>query len=346
MNILIKSYNTCCQNKNGGVQSRLRSIANKLKNKGENVELFNEFTTDINQFDIIHFFKLEPENYALLKCAKSNGLKVVISSVIGLSDSNGKKLRLFQKIRRIMPFATTMEQSVNSLELADLIIAETEAEKLFIVRNYNIRSDKIVIIPNGVDYVDYKGKEIFKAIGGEKRYILQVGRFDKNKNQLNVINAMKETGIDIVFIGGKDHSEKDNYYQRCIDAAGGASNIHFLGWLDANSDLMKSAYANADTLILPSYQETFGMVAIEGGVAGAKLALSNTLPILGYSIFDECATFHPGNIGDIKKTLIETFRKDKSYDFTTRFRQAFSWNSIIDEHMKYYAEILNESNSK
>lgn len=346
MNILFKSYNTCCQNKNGGVQSRLRSIANKLKNRGENVELFNEFTTDISQFDIIHFFKLEPENYALLKCAKSNGLKVVISSVIGLSDSNGKKLRLFQKIRRLMPFTTTMEQSVNSLELADLIIVETESEKTFIVRNYNISSDKIVIIPNGVDYVDYKGKEIYEAIGGEKRYILQVGRFDKNKNQLNVINAMKETGIDIVFAGGKDHSENDNYYQRCIDAADGASNIHFLGWLDANSDLMKSAYANADTLILPSYQETFGMVAIEGGVAGAKLALSKTLPILGYPIFDECATFNPGDIEDIKKTLIETSKKEKSDHFTARFREAFSWNSVIDEHIKYYMEILNESNNK
>ena len=346
MNILIKSYNTCCQNKNGGVQFRLRSIADKLKNKGENVELFNEFTTDINQFEIIHFFKLEPENYALLKCAKSNGLKVVISSVIGLSDNNGKKLRLFQKIRRIMPFTTTMEQCVNSLELADLIIAETEAEKLFIVRNYNISSEKIVIIPNGVEYDDYKGKEIYKEIGGEKKYILQVGRFDKNKNQLNVIKAMKDTGIDIVFIGGKDHSENNNYYQRCIDAADGASNIHFLGWLDADCDLMRSAYANADTLILPSYQETFGMVAIEGGVAGAKLALSNTLPILGYPIFDECAKFNPGDIEDIKKTLIETSKRDKSEDFTMRFREAFSWNSVIDEHMKCYAEILNEPDIK
>lgn len=346
MNILIKSYNTCCQNKNGGVQSRLRNIANKLKDRGENVELFNEFTTNINNFDIIHFFKLEPENFALLECAKNNGLKVVISSVIGLNDNNSKKIRLFQKIRRVIPLTTTMEQSARSLELADLIIVETVAEKEFINSNYNISEKKIVIIPNGVDYVEYHGKEIFEAIGGEKKYILQVGRFDKNKNQLNIINAMKDTGIDLVFIGGKDHSEKDNYYQKCLDAAGNASNIHFLGWLDASSNLMKSAYANADTVVLPSYQETFGMVAIEGGVAGAKLALSNTLPILDYSIFDECLTFQPGNLEDIRETLIDAFKRDKSADFTERFRQAFSWESVIDDHMRYYAEIFNESNNK
>lgn len=38
---------------------------------------------------------------------------------------------------------------------------------------------------------------IYKVMGKKCDYVLVVGRFDKNKNQLNVVRAFKNTDMDL-----------------------------------------------------------------------------------------------------------------------------------------------------
>lgn len=342
MKILIDSYNTCNQNKAGGVQVRIKKIVELLEEKGIEVDLFNKFNTKVKDYDILHIFMLTPENYSLIKYAKNQGLKVVISTIIPLI--NGIKIDIYRHLIKI-PIPTTYKIMIQSLQLADMLIVETPAEKNFIIKHYKVKENKIHVIPNGMDEIEKKTFDIYKYINRGKKYILQVGRFDKNKNQLNVIKALKNTNIDVVFIGGPQ-DKRDSYYKKCQKEAEGYENIHFLGWIEKNSPIIKSAYQNAELIVIPSHFETFGMVVLEAIAAEKKVAVSNTLPILEYNIIDKTGTFNPNNIEDIKNKVINIYKSKKNNVDIVNAKRNFEWNSIIDKHIKCYKEVLNERNIK
>ena len=336
MKVILQGYNTCCQNKSGGINNRIRSFKEHLISKGVDVELFNPFVTKLDEADIIHFFMPGYENYSLIEYASRINKKIVISTVI--STTVDLKKRLYKYIG-LLPIATTQKLLKQSLELADVLVAESNSESSFIRDFYGLKGKRIEILPNGINRIDHEGREIYNYISEGKKYILQVGRFDENKNQLNVIKALKGANIDVVFIGGPDPLYMD-YYNECIKQAEGCPSFHFLGWLDSDSDLLKSAYANAEVLVLPSYRETFGLVALEAGSAGAKLAFSETLPILEYDVFKDAPRFNPSDITDISDTLKKTFKEENTYDLQHKILDYFSWNVIINRMISIYDSIL------
>lgn len=330
MKIIYASYNTCCQNASGGVQNRLRRIANLVAKRGIKTELFNPFTTKLEEGDILHVFMLSMDTYSLIQFAKKNGVKVVLSTIIPLIDK--KKLCLYKAIQGL-PLITTYKINKMTLTAADVLITESQQESNFIKKYYSISKKKCNVIPNGVEINEYKGQEIYNLIGGQCKYILQVGRFDKNKNQLNIIRALRGTKLDLVFIGGPGDQL---YYKECLSEAKGCSNIHFLGWMKSDSHELKSAYANAEIVVLPSYYETFGLAAIEGASYGAKIVLSKTLPINDFNVFDKCPKIDPNNINDIKCKLLKAISEEKESLFLKKIKSTFSWDNIIDEHINIY----------
>lgn len=342
MKILIESYSTCTQNKSGGVQVRMKKIVELLKKRNVKVDFFDKFSTKVNEYDILHIFMLNCENYALIQYAKSQGLKVVISTIVPLI--NGKKIDLYRSCMKL-PIPTTYKILIQSLQLADLLIVETPAEKRFIMKHYKINENKICIIPNGIEKCGEITNDIYDYIDSKKKYVLQVGRFDKNKNQLNIIKALKGTDIDVVFIGGAQE-KNSSYYKKCVQESKNQKNFHFLGWIDTNSSIIKSAYQNAELVIVPSYFETFGMVILEAIAAEKKVVVSNRLPILEYNIINKKDTFDPSNVNEIKDKVIKIFYSKENNVNMDNVKKNFEWNHIIDKHIECYKEILHEKSIK
>ncbi len=341
MKILIDSYSTCMQNDSGGVQIRIKKIMELLKEKNIIVDYFNKFSTKLTDYDILHIFSLNIENYTLIKYAKEIGLKVIISTVIPIKY--GMKIDFYRHIRKL-PIPTTYRILYNSLQLADKIIVETPREATFISEHYKIQSRKVIIIPNGIEETQKGNKEIYDLLGKEYKYILQVGRFDKNKNQLNIIKALKDTYLDVVFIGGPKNGDK-TYYKKCIEEAQGYDNFHFLGWIDNKSPILKSAYTNAELVVMPSYSETFGLVILEAGISGTKIAVSSTLPILDYKALDGCYSFSPYKIKDIKETILKAVKEEKNENLKINIKKFFTWDNVIKKHIDCYKEVKDEKNS-
>lgn len=336
--ILIDTYDTAFQNVSGGVRNRILSIVNSLRKTGLQVEYFNKYETKIKDYDVLHVFMLKEDSYTLIKYAKENGLKVIISSVVILSGA--LQLKLYWALRKI-PIMTTYKILFNICDLADSIIAETKKEAEFLEQYYHVPKSKIIVIPNGADRITSNGRSIYEVIGKECDYALEVGRFDKNKNQFAVINAMKDTNIDVVFIGGESSVERE-YYQKCLEAAEGSSNIHFLGWLNREDELLKSAYCNAKVIVSSSLNETFGLTIIEGIMAGAIPIISNTLPILDYKALNGCTTFSPSNEADIREKITRVMNTSsdqlKLEDMRRRVDSEFSWDEVARKHIEVYGE--------
>ena len=337
MRVLFVSYYSFCQSESGGVQVRMRSLANSLRSKGVEVDFYNPNTTIIRNYDILHVFSLSIDTWGVVRFAKSVGIKIVISTIVPLV---GKGKLLIYKLLSNIPIVTTFTILKNQLKIADAIITESNQEALFLRRYYNTSYDKVSVIPNGVNANNYKGKDVYDIIGKECSYVLQVGRFDQNKNQLSLIKALKDTDIDVVFIGG-EVKPKDSYYLQCQNEAQGYNNFHFLGWVPNNSDLLRSAYSYAKCLVLPSFFETFGMVAIEAGAAGSDIVLSNTLPIKEYTSFRDCLVFNPQNIQDIKEKVMMSFQRlsDRN-EIQLTFLSEFNWDNVAIRHIKVYENIL------
>lgn len=337
MKILFHAYNTCCQNTSGGVQIRMRKIRDHLLARGHIVDFFSTFETRIEDYDILHVFALNFESLSIMKVAKEQGLKIVLSSIV--NTINGYKIDWYRHLFSKTPIMTTYKLLDQTINLADYIIVETEAEGAFISKHYKISQKIMRVIPNGIDVDNWEGREIFEELPGVKKYVLQCGRFDKNKNQLNVIRALKGSGIDVVFVGGEDARGGD-YFESCKREAKGDTHFHFLGWVSRNSPLLRSAFRWADTLVLPSHYETFGLVALEAGIMGAKLVLSNTLPILSYKSMSSCETFNPDNVNEIREAVTKTFSLPQSNKMKNAMITDFSWGTVIDSHESVYNSLL------
>lgn len=340
MKILINSYNNVIQNQSGGVQVRIRSHKKHLEDLGVSVKLFNKWTDKLSDYDVLHLFKISAELLPQIAFAKSQGIPIVLSSILPLAGS--KRIRIANLLNKYLKLNTVTGLMKQMFELVDVIATETKAEAAFISVNFGINEDKITVIPNGVDVnFDPNNKDLIFSVLPElknKSFILQVGRFDENKNQLSVIKAMKNSDIPVVFIGGASADDK-KYLDKCKSEA--SENMHFLGWVDYNSPLHQSAYLNAKVVVLPSYQETFGNVLVEGGYVGANLVASDILPIFQYGVDDYCSKLNPNSIESIETSLTEAYTKPLNSNTVSFFREKFSWDNVCKQYLELYKKAAN-----
>ena len=336
MKILFQGYSTYAQNKSGGVQVRMRQLASNLRRYGVDVDFFDHNSTNISQYDILHIFGLNAEHYNLVNYAHNKGVKVVTSSIVTLAQ--GWKIDLILALIH-HPVLTIYNMQQSILSASDAIITETPRESLFIEKHYRNVSSKLMVIPNGIEACQETERDYISKITGNNDYVLCVGRFDENKNQLSLIKALKDTNIDVVFIGGPV-AKNDKYYKKCLETANGKNNIHFLEWIVNASPLLKSAYSNAKVFALPSFHETFGLVLLEAAVAGANLVVSNKLPILDFQAMDCCSRFNPHDCTDIRNKILEAFNKPMNTNQAHNILNNFSWNTVVKQHIELYKSLL------
>ena len=338
MKILLDSYNECFQNDSGGVRTKIEFLY-KCISKSCEVKLFDMWNDKIRDFDIYHVIKPGIQNYFSIKYAKSLGIPIVISAVF---QYEGK---IKNKIKKISDKFTLLKTSYSIIKeiymISDAIIAETIVEKNNICNAFNINESKVFVIPNGVS-IDFKNDYtnlMKERTGINAGFVLQVGRFDSNKNQLNVIEALKDTDIDIVFIGGPDKDEL-NYYEKCRKIA--SNRCHFLGWIKHDDPLLISAYQNCHSFILPSFKEIFGNALFEAASCGANIITTNVLPLDSWKIKDYCYVIEPKNIENIKEKIIESQKHEKNDKLKEIVIDNFSWEKIVTQHINIYKGLLKK----
>lgn len=337
MRVLIESYNTVMQNPSGGVQNRIRNHLRYLKQKGIEAKLFNKWEDRLQDFDVLHVFKLNFEDYQLIRAAKKRSMAVVLSSVVPLEKQFW--IQFNRRISKTCRLHTGYSFQKTCLEQVDSIVAQTQRESSFIQNAYGISKNKIHIIPNGVDLFDepVKSDLIFKNTGIKSPFVLHVGRIDKNKNQLGLIYAMKNMDANLVFIGGRDPNDS-GYYQKCKTSAG--SNVYFLGWIEHKDPLLTSAFKNAHVVALPSFKEIFGNSMVEGAIAGANLVVTNRLAIEEWGIPNPFWKIKPHSVTSIRKAVFEALQTPKlNLTDIDDHLKAFKWENVVDRYINIYKDL-------
>lgn len=335
MRILIQGYNTCHQNIAGGVAGRILSLINALENNGVQCKIFDYWNDKIEDYDLVHFFKVQSDHFALGDYLQFKKKPYIISTII----PNEKKLWIQANcILNRINIHTLIGRNKVFMDNASCLLAESFQEKQYIHSAYGIELSKIKIIPNGVQCGELVNEGIFlDKYHLKSGFVLCVGRIDPNKNQLNLIKALNNTDLQLVIVGGPD-PQHISYYEECKKVA--ASNVLFTGWISPASDMLKAAYLCAKVVVLPSFNETFGNVILEGAINNANISYSSKLPINDWGLGRYAFTFDPRNLEDIRNAVISAYNSNVNVQLAEYVRAHFSWDSVAKAHITLYKQFV------
>lgn len=245
-----------------------------------------------------------------------------------------------------------------SFRMATRVIALTKTESNILIKKFRVQSDKIVIIPNGINLAtslskpkSISQKKKFLATLGvknENRNVVIVARIAKNKGHIYLLQAVEKIVNVNLLIVGKDWGEKQNlidYIQ-----AHKMQNVYFLGNIN---DEQKSAILKiSDVFALASIGgEAFGIVLLEAMAAGTPVVATSVGGVPDLVEDKKNGLLVPPKdsqmLSDAIVTLLEDdkLRSEISKNNLAK-AQLYSWGFVSDEVNKVYKDYSEDRNVK
>ena len=292
-------------------------VANRVETIGSNVRGIHinvgEPDAHLNDlYDLLPDF-LEQLN----KFREEEGLEYdVVHSHYWLSSWVGRELSQELAIPHVVPFHTLSlikmqsrggeeEQSERSvietkvIATADRIIAFSPHERDAMARLYAADANKITLVPCGVDLEVFRPlnqKAVRSSLGlnGEK-ILLYVGRVEPIKGlDLLVETAAQmdsEDGVRMIVVGADVNGDREMDRVRQLAREKDLEDkIDFVGQVD--HDDLPLYYNAADVCVVPSYYESFGLVALESMACGT--------PVVATRVGGLSTIIHHGRTGYLK----------------------------------------------
>lgn len=310
MKIGISAYSTLLIAQGGGIDWLNRTY-DYLKRSGYDIHRFDPWTHRIEDFDLIHHFGLEYCNYDWFLTVKATGTKLAVTPIYWLPD-RPRSQYLARKFLSHLSLLKPPPALVRlMLETADLILPNTEGERQLLSDLYDVPKTKMTIVPIMLDdrYVGADPKP-FKQHYGIDNFLLCAGRFDpRQKNQLGLIRALKNffdvplvfVGNSIPIVGGED------YFKQCKKEA--PPNTLFIDFLSPEDNRFASAFAAANTLVVPSFFDYPATVAMIALLAGTKVAITS-IGTTRETFKQYVNYFNPYSASDMRATIIRTYESD------------------------------------
>jgi D-inositol-3-phosphate glycosyltransferase len=229
---------------------------------------------------------------------------------------------------------------------ANLLVASTADEALELIDGYGADPQRVYIVPPGVDLGTFQPinrAEARRRIGyGSGRLLLFVGRLERLKGVEVAIRALallrdrRHDDVRLLILGEDSHEgdESEKVRLKAIASeAGVRDRVDFVGSV-AHHEL-PYFYAAADACVMPSYSESFGLVALEAqacacpviasGVSGLRSVVRDE--VSGYLIDEHDPAAYAERIG----RLLENGELAQQMGRRGRLlAQRFSWTRTAD----------------
>jgi len=174
-----------------------------------------------------------------------------------------------------------VESEREVMAAANAIVVSTEQERSDISRLYNSEPEKISVLPAGVDLELFRPTdkaEARRSLGlPDRNIVLSVGRVEPLKGFDILLQAM--ASLDdrsdnmVVIVGGDEDASPE--LERLRDLSRSLGLGEDVMFTQAVSQERLSMYYNAaDVFVMPSYYESFGLVALEAMACGVPVIAS------------------------------------------------------------------------
>lgn len=208
-----------------------------------------------------------------------------------------------------------------------------------------IADEKVVVIPNGVDFDRFH-------IGNSKKdqcgspFVLSVSSNHRRKN-LNLLPRLFERleqvrpGIRLIRVGGSFPEQLRKEWDEVV----GSERLEEISY--CSDARLAQLYREAKAFIFPSFEEGFGLPVLEAMAAGCPVACSNTssLPEIGGDI---PFLFNPNNPEEAAEALDLAISNKNNEDYLNiGFERAssFSWTRCVSQIFEQY-ELLQGRKQK
>ena len=297
--------------------------------------------------------------YNLENFRKHNNLRYdLVFSHYWLSGWVGKYLQQWWNVPHVMVFHTLgavknaigigekepelrIETEMHLTKNCHCIIATTEREKADLIRHYGASPERISVIPCGVnlDLFQPWDKEVAKQqLGfGDGKSLLFVGRIEPLKGIDRLLQAMTYLqnghGLRAVIIGGDGNSRDEvERLQRLSRELHIEDSVTFLGMI--KHEKLPCFYSAATACVIPSYYESFGLVALESIACGTPVVATNVGDLksiihqgeTGYVVMDDT----PRSLAD-KIALLLSSPDARSAPSIRASVTRFSWSNIAQQ---------------
>ena len=242
-----------------------------------------------------------------------------------------------------------------TVKRAARILTVSEFSRDAILRAYDIRPDRVSVIPNAAN-------PEFRVVGRERAqksvraqlrfdapYVLSVGDLAPRKNQIGLIAAFSKLLTEHPHL--KHHlvlTGKETWFtpkvREAARSCGFASRIHFTGFV-SDEELLE-LYNACECFVFPSFYEGFGLPILEAMACGRAVACSNT------SSMPEVADgagllFDPHRTGEItramKDILLDAELRGRLERLGLQRAALFTWKKSARATLDVYREVVQET---
>jgi glycosyltransferase involved in cell wall biosynthesis len=358
----------------GGDQVQLEETARHLRERFDvNVSTSSELQPDLSSVDAVHLFGIvrPQEVWLQARNARRQGKPIFLSTVycdvreFELSDRAGPVGWL---ARRTNPDAfealkaggralhnrewsdgsaalftrgfTRMQREI--VEMSTIFLPNSWSEWRRLTRDLklNIDDNRVVTVPNGVDLADMAPDRVDPAeverLSSFRDAVLCVARVEGRKNQLRLLEALRDTGVTLV-LAGKPTPNQTRYVAKVEAAAARQSNAHYLG--EVSPRTKRALYALAKVHVLPSWMETTGISSLEAAIMGCSLVVSPNGDTREY--FEDDAQYcDPSSPSSIRDAVLRAQTSAPSTTLTHRIRTEYTWGRCAEITYRAYCDVL------
>lgn len=324
MKVLFATYPMAFHTPGGG-EIQLLAYKKALEEKGIQVDLLDPWNPNFSDYDLVHFFSCVGGSIHFCNFVKNLGIPLVITSSLWITEET-KCSYPIDEIRA-------------QLDLADVIIAnsDTECDKLSEV--LNLQREKFSTVYNGVDkiFFEHPSPKLFREhFDIQNDFVLNVGNIEPRKNQLTLAEAICEfPDKKLILIG---HIRDQEYYEKILDISQNGQ-VVYLGPLEHDSPLLRSAYQACDLFCLPSTLETPGLAALEAAAQGSRCLVTSVGSTVEY-FGENIAAIEPYNINNLSDLLKERFEvRGLDNEINTNQMKNFLWSSVTNDLESIYKRL-------
>lgn len=230
--------------------------------------------------------------------------------------------------------------------LSERVITVSRFSRDEIVRHTGTRSDKVVVIHNGVDEPAPARADSDEPLVPAGRYLLYVGNVKPHKNVTGLIRAFalfhgQFPDVRLVVAGRKEgfvHGVEG--LDGLITGLGLGGRVVFTGHV--RDEVLSGLYARASALVFPSFYEGFGLPPLEAMAWGVPVVASRAASIP--EICGDAALFaDPHDREDFARALGRVFsdeglRAELIRKGSERVK-GFSWRTSAARHLELFEEL-------